>query len=258
MTCPYCLEPVNHGATVCKSCQRDIALVLTLTEAKHALEDRVQELEDELERLRPAEPETVVESPAVEEPSRKLGIVDLVVVYMLLPTLLLVGVHYLLVIRFDTNLIYLRAASIVLPAIFGWVLERKAQPRWLMALGIGVVVAFASVFGMSTMVHVTDGDPILPKGVVAWRETLEYITSIALAYMLGGVLSQGLRRMPARGTRRRGGLADKLGALMARHVTGRKGEPIEQRIQRMVKLVRLGISIATAVGAVYTGFKGIL
>lgn len=256
MNCPYCAEPVNHGATVCKTCQRDVALVLSLKEANHALEQRVEELEEELAELREQGPQAAPVEAVPPAPPRH---VDLLAVYFVLPIVVLVGIHYLLVIRFDVHLIWLRMASIVLPAAFGWMLERKLQPRWFVTLAFGVVTGLGSVFGMSTMVHFTDGDPIMPNNAVAWRETLEYATSIALAYLLGALVAFATQPLSATKRGRRGGVVAKLANFIAQHVSGKnKGLPLEARVQRMVKIIQIVASASTAVGAVYTGFKGIL
>jgi hypothetical protein len=258
--CPYCMEAVSSGATVCKSCQRDFALVKSLLKEKHDLEDRVVDLERELARYRPADTEegAAAAEPAPPQPLRPL---DVVPIFMLLPIVLLIGAHYLLIIKFDSafSLIGLRAASIVLPAIFGLVLERRSNPRWFVTLGIGIVVAFASVLGMSTIVHFTDGEPILPKGGHAWRETLEYVASISLAYLLGALMARGIRPTGARGGRSSGRRMTGFATFLVNKVSGStRGAPIEVRVQRMIKLINIGVSAATAAGAVYTGFKGIL
>lgn len=253
MNCPYCEESVNHGATVCKTCRRDIALALSLKKANLALEERVQELEAELAELRG--PDLTV--PAVEEAPASPRIVDLAVLFLVVPTVLLVGAHYLLVIKFDINLVWLRTVSIALPAVFGLMLDRRMHPRWFVTLACGMAVAFVSVFGMSTMVHYTDGDAILPDSRVAWRETLEYVASIALSYVLGASLARVAQPMKLTGGRSNGRTA-KLATLIATHVAGKKGEPLEQRIQRLVKLIQLGVSATTAIGAIYTGFKNFL
>jgi Flp pilus assembly protein TadB len=141
------------------------------------------------------------------------------------------------------------------PAIFGFVLERKAHPHWFATLGLGLVVAVVAVLGMSTLVNFTDGDPILPNNAVAWRETLEYVASIALAYLLGAMLARAVRPRSARSGRR----MTRVATFIAVHVTGKKGgKPLEVRVQQMIKLIQLGISVSTALGAVYTGFKSIL
>jgi hypothetical protein len=254
------MESVSSGATVCKSCQRDFALVKTLMKEKHDLEDRVQDLERELARYRPAVQDEGEQAVAEPPPLLPLRPLDVLAIYFALPTVLLIAAHYLLIIKFDSafSLIGLRSASIVLPAIFGLVLERRSNPHWFVTLGIGIVVAFASVFGMSTMVHLTDGDPILPKGGHAWRETLEYVASISLAYLLGALLARGMRPLGARGARSSGRMRG-LATFLVNKVSGStRGAPLEVRVQRMIKLINLGVSVATALGAVYTGFKGIL
>ena len=73
----------------------------------------------------------------------------------------------------------------------------------------------------------------------------------------GASLARVAQPMKLAGGRSSGRTA-KLATLLATHVAGRKGEPLPQRIQRMVKLIQLGVSAATAIGAVYTGFKNIL
>ena len=258
MTCPYCMETLIKGATVCKTCQRDVALVLKLRQENHDLEDRVHELEVELAKWRPATPDEPVE-PVVEAPPRRpLGFFDILVVYFALPTVLLLGAHYLLVVRFDTSLVWLRTASIVLPALFGLMLERRGSPQWYATLGIGIVVAAVAVLGMSTVVHFTDGDAILPDSKVAWRETLEYVTSISLSYLLGAVMLRAVRSLGAHGARA-GSRITGLATFMVRRLSrSSRGLPLEVRVQKMVGLIRLGVSVATALGAVYTGFKSIL
>ena len=190
-TCPYCAESISASALVCKTCRRDIALPMSLRSANKALEQRVQELEEEVARLQataPVAPPATVEAQERTEPRPRVSIIDIVGIYVLLPILVLLAAHYLLIVRFDAKLIWLRIASIALPALCGWALARKASPRWYFVFALGVVVAFASVFGMSTVVHYVDGDPIMPASAVAWRETVEYSASIALSYLLGSVL----------------------------------------------------------------------
>jgi hypothetical protein len=257
MNCPYCAEPVSSQATVCKTCRRDIALVTQLKIANLELEEKVHELQEELSRLRPGGPAEAVPAAEVPPPPPP-GLVDLVVVYILVPILLLMGTHYLLVIKVDANLIWLRAVSIVLPALFGALLQRRLRARWYTALGFGVVVGLLAVLGMSTTVHFTDGDPILPRGTVDWRETLEYSTSIALGYLLGALLVIATQPLTA-GMRNNGQIA-KYVRMAVRMASNRRDTPntLEEKVQRLVKLVRLGISVATAAGAIYTGFKNIL
>ena len=260
MNCPYCAEPVNEGAAVCKTCRRDIALVASLTAAKHALEEKVNVLEAELEilRERTSVEAAVPASPVEQTPPPRLHILELLAIYIALPTMLLISVHYLLIIKFDVRLEWLRAASILLPALFGWMLARKAHPRWFVALTLGFAVGFPAVFGMSTMVHFTDGDPILPHNARVWRETLEYIASIALSYLLGALIAGTLRRRTPKNVRADSKLA-KLAAFAAKHATGgNKKLTLEEQVQRIIKLGNMGVSAATGLAAVYAGFKELL
>lgn len=262
MDCPYCAEAVNPEASVCKTCRREISLVVSLRDANETLEERIKELEDELAALRPNSPVEAEAGPdagpdAVEAEKPRPGIVDLIAIYLLLPMMLLIGAHYLLVIRLDAKLVWLRAASIVLPALVGLLLASKWRARWYVFLGLGIVVAAASVLGMSTMVHFTDGDPIFPKSAVDWRETLEYVTSISLAYLLGALMFAAVRPRQAKASS--SARQTKLAAFLVKHVLGKKkGATVQEQIQHVVQLIRVCVSAATAVGAVYTGFKSIL
>jgi hypothetical protein len=260
-TCPYCAEAISAGAMVCKTCRRDIALPMSLKSANQALEQRVAELEAEVARLQilvSPQPETAPPDPVVVAPPRP-SVVDLVGVYVALPTLALVAAHYLLIVRFDAKLAWLRAASIVLPALIGWILGSKSHLRWSYVLALGVVVALASVFGMSTVIHFTDGDAILPDSAVAWRETLEYSASIALSYLLGSLIAAAARPLGLQGAEGRKRTM-KVATFIVSNVwgDGEKGGALVKRIDGMEKLMTRAVAASTAAGALYTGFKGVL
>jgi hypothetical protein len=250
VNCPFCLEDVKPGAVVCRWCTRDITLPKPLMEANERLAARVAELEAELadaKAVMPSAPKTV-EAPPAPPP---FSFVHAFVFYVVLPVLLLVAIHYVLVIRLDAKLIWLRAASIVLPAAFGFRFELAWRPRRAVMFAVALSVAAAAVLGMSWVVHLVDGDAIMPASAVVWRETLEYIASIALAYMVGSLLCAALRPLHSQ----RQTLVDRFAKMIALGEGGLAGKPLEARIERLVKLMKLGISAATAGAAIYTGLK---
>jgi len=255
---PFCLEDVKRGALVCRTCSRDIAVPKPLMEANERLAARVAELESEL-----AEAQAAVQSAATHSapitveapPAPPLArFVHALFFYVLLPVLLLVAIHYVLVIRLDARLIWLRAASIILPALFGFRFELAWPRRRAVLFAIAFVVGVSAVLGMSWVVHLVDGDAILPASAAVWRETLEYVASIALAYVMGSLVCAALR--PLHSNRR--SLVDRLATMIALGEGGVTGKALEARIDRLVKLMKLGMSAATAGAAIYTGLKGTL
>lgn len=251
MNCPFCLEEVKPDALVCRTCTRDIAVPKPLMEANALLTARVAELEAELAEAKAAVPSVVMVTEALPANPRKL--VQALLFYVILPIVLLVAIHYLLVIRLDAKLIWLRIASIALPALFGFRVELAWRPRWFVLLPLAASVGCAAVLGMSWIVHLVDGDAILPVGAVVWRETMEYVASITLAYVLGSLLCAALRPLHQRHS-----LVDRVATLIALGGGGKTGKPVEAHVERLVKLMNLGISGATACGAIYTGLKATL
>jgi hypothetical protein len=258
--CPYCMEPVKPTAIVCKTCQRDIALPMSLKSANDLLQKRVEELEAEVARLEPnAAPAPVVAEPPPSPPPRRRGlfVIELVGLYIVLPILVLVAVHYLLIVRFDTKLAYLRAASIAVPALFGWILASRTRLQWFYVLSIGIVVGLASVFGMATVIHYTDGDAIMPDSAVAWRETIEYGVSIALSYLLGSLVLHVAHPLGLTGAEGKKRTQKYLFLAVRMLFGGEEIKPLMARIDGMEKLMTRAVAASTAAGALYTGFKGV-
>jgi TIR domain len=118
--------------------------------------------------------------------------------------LLLWLAHYLIVIKFDLNPIYLRLAAAALPALFAcWIYWRDRQGvRAAIKLGLGAAVL--AIAGMLTMVAVIDRTSILPSTVGQWQEAAEYLAIITLATVVGNrlarvVLSIAEKRSAAKG-----------------------------------------------------------
>ncbi|HYC64100.1 MAG TPA: hypothetical protein VEC14_05155 [Reyranellaceae bacterium] len=256
MNCPYCLEPVKPEALVCRTCHRDLAVPKPLMEANQKLSERVAELEAEVARLRRFAPEPAV--PAEAAPVEPVGVLGAVLYFFLVPSLGLVALHALLVLALDAPLLWLRLASIALPAAIGfWLESRHRASLWLVAI-LAAATAVAGVLGMSLVVHLIDGEPVLPHTRVVWRETLEYVASIGLGYGLGALLCRVLRPVRRHALPGKGGLVDRLAMLIAQGDKGASPKTLELRVERLVKMMNLGISAATAAGAIYTGLKSVI
>lgn len=189
MECPFCAEDFNDTALVCKSCGRDLRLVLPIIEENLHLIRKAGELQLQVNRLRAAEQRW--NSP-VRFWSVHLG------AYLLLPILLLLVGHYTATIVFDLPLLYLRLGSLALPLPFGFALLMASHHGRSWSALYGAIVGIASVAGMAAVVGFVDNVPILPQNTREWREVLEYAASIMLAYVTGNVLAALAQRMVPR------------------------------------------------------------
>ncbi|HYD05201.1 MAG TPA: hypothetical protein VEC60_05725 [Reyranella sp.] len=183
----------------------------------------------------------------------------LVLPYAVLPIAILIGLHYVLLIQLrelPLSLIpTMRGLSIIVPALFGYLLETRWRPPWQLTATAAVVVAVMAVLAMNAAVHLMQPrSPIIPDSPEHWRDTVEYVASIALGYAFGVLLAISLKSR-----RGRGSLAEKLAMMMAPGGAGMQDpKAIDQRIDRLYKLINLSVSGTTVIGSVYTGFKSVL
>ncbi len=186
MECPFCAENFNDAALVCKSCGRDLRLVLPIIEENRNLVHQAGQLQLQVNALRAAEErwDSSLQFWAVH-----LGI------YLLVPIMLLLGMHYIITIQFNLLLLYLRLGSIAIPLPFGFALLMFSHHGLRWSALYGAVVGAVSVAGMLTVVGYTDKVPILPENALEWREAGEYAASIMLAYVTGNVLAVLVQRM---------------------------------------------------------------
>lgn len=171
-----------------------------------------------------------------------------------LPLALLLIAHALIVLVFDLNTVYLRVASLLVPLPFGLLLAATAQRPAIVLAAMAACLALLAVFGMSALLALVDGTPLLPQNPREWRELFEYALSIGLSYVSGMFMGRILwRRAQAPSVAR-----------LSVALDGLVGSGVEKtlKLQSMVeKLNELGNAItaaATTVMAVYAGLRAVI
>jgi len=253
MECPFCAEVIKDEAAVCKHCNRDLRLVTPVIEEIH-------EIVAELDRLQRRLDQVNTSLALFDRPARFLFLNG--GIYVVVPALLLLAAHYLVVMKFDWPLLYLRIASVLIPLPFGMAAYAFSRIGYRGAFGLGALAAALSVFGMLAVVSYVDGAPILPASLREWRETSEYGLSIALAFLTGNILViLVLWLLP--NTIASGGkpsaAAYRAARMLGRHVGEGTMRRRARRIQDLAQTVGpLAGVVATAAGSIYTGLKGML
>jgi len=281
MKCPYCVEEINVDAIVCKHCHRDFYVIQPLMAQLKVATARVKQLENLFHAagLDPDGEAVVKPKPAeamvVDKAASIVAAVDdrlptlPVWVTVSLTFLFLIAAHYLIIVRFDLPLIYLRVVSIAVPLTFGF-FYRKSLDRWLgWDLVTGLVIAVAAILAMSAVVARVDQVAWLPQDGQGWREYAEYAASIGFGFFAGCVLRHGL--MVARSPSPR---VSFLIELVSRYVAikmkirkqddgdDHEGSAPKDKIDEQVKKIESLVSGAIAAGSVaisiYTGLSGFL
>ncbi|MBM3555124.1 MAG: hypothetical protein FJX47_06170 [Alphaproteobacteria bacterium] len=251
-------------------------------EANQALTAKVAALEAEIEEMKAQARWRILKKPVgpalgpdgaiavapPPPPPKPPGLVGYVLGYFLLPVLALLITHYLMIMKFDLNPLYLRAASILIPLPFGLSLYRRTAPKFLPAILMGACCGLVAVSGMLTVVGVIDKVPIIPADMVEWREAVEYALSIALAFFLGAILGQSWRLLRAKVDQhidQQAAQAMAMGLVgdLARFIAHRTGlgdrsASLGQRVQIIEKLVNSAMASGTAAGSIYAGIKAFL
>ena len=115
---------------------------------------------------------------------------------------------------------------------------------------------------MLTVVALIDNVPILPDNVRDWRETLEYVVSIALANVTGTEIAVLARRMLPRkldAARAPGPLALMLARTIGRHVGDRALRRRAQKIQdNFGTVATAAAALLAGAGSIYTGIRAFL
>lgn len=267
MRCPFCAENVHDDALLCRHCGQQLFLVKPMQEQVTALKTRISELEAENARLA-AElpPDHPAHAPAkLAVHALEYTAAGYVLYFLCVPVLTLILCHFVLVYVYDVNTLYLRIVSLLVPVPFGHALA--ADRRWTLTGGLvtGIVIAVLSVTGMSAVVAFHDRVPMLPADAREWRETGEYMVSIALSAFAGFALAHYSRR------RTLGALATATGAAAAAvavinmtSVVNRvlfktdAKRSVAERVRTVESLLHSTLAIAAAAGSIFTGVHSVL
>ncbi|MCV2367526.1 zinc ribbon domain-containing protein [Roseateles oligotrophus] len=254
MKCPYCVSVIDDEALACPHCARDLYLFKPLLARIQALETALGEAGSRIDTLElgpAAPPSAALPSTVQEEPTSWPAWA------LLLPALLLLlSAHALIVIALDLPTLWLRLASLLIPLPFGYLLVCGNARSVFINLLLAGAVALLSVIGMSALVALIDGTPVLPANSREWREFAYYAVSILLSFSTGMIVSR---------LRQRGVSLAQLGknALLLRLVgtvwgAARDPAKMQKQLEAMRNLLGTITATATAVASLASGLTGVV
>src|SRR5215470_312296 len=154
MECPFCAETIKDEALACKHCSRDLRVVRPML-----LE--IDDIVTELDKLRQDLDRVNARLERYQNPLRYFA--THLVLYVLIPSLLLVTAHVLVTIVFDLSQLPLRLASVAIPLLFGFIAYPLHKISMNGALALALLTAALSVHAMLTVTGLHDHVPILPE-----------------------------------------------------------------------------------------------
>ncbi len=126
MECPFCAEDLSDTAVVCKSCGRDLKLVIPVIEENLALIQRAQRasVAGQPPRCRGEAQRRAVWFCATHASG-----------YVIAPIILLLAMHYVITVQLNVPLIYLRLGTLAVPLPF------RFRPALALASRVPLVAA---------------------------------------------------------------------------------------------------------------------
>jgi len=277
MRCPYCVSEIADEAVACPRCARDLYLFKPLLAKIEQLEktvaqqahvvaaaslERIAALERELAAIKAQQADLVpveVELHGARPVAAQESPADFyaALLKVLLPALaLLLMAHGVLLFMYDAKSIYLRIATILIPMPFGFLLAVHHPGRLGMSAAAGFATAALAVLGMLTITSTIDKVPLLPQDVRDWRETLEYVVSIGLAFTTGfmaGEFLPALRRQQDKPPNR---IVLMISKALVPDSEGNLG--VITAAKKIDKMVKTAAPALTGVASLYAGVKAFL
>jgi hypothetical protein len=186
--CPYCLSDIPSQALVCRHCSRDVSLFRTLLDEIDRLKNENLTQKNSLEAFQNLHGGSLLEVvPAQQEtaPSPRLQRAWPLWGAGVLTVLTLGCLHWLLFFVYDTPVVVFRIVTFCVPVALGFWAGSQSRYFWLYQVCIAMLTGIASVFVMLSITHQIDQVPLWPQDFREWRETVEYLLSIALALLTG-------------------------------------------------------------------------
>jgi hypothetical protein len=242
MNCPYCAERVADDAIVCKHCHRELFLIRPL----------MDKLADATRRLQAFEMAPSNEAVRVTKPARRPSFLPTLTPLSALSLMFiaLMLAHFLLIVEYNRPLILLRAVSILVPLMFGFLYEETPGRTLLVEFICGVLVAVAAIFTMAAVIGRLDHVPVLPTDRYEWREFIEYGASIAFGFFTGVIIRHAVIAMYAPADR-----PSRLVSRVWRSLAQRDGKIAGIGLKQFWPILRTAAAIGSGIVSITTGFK---